>query len=129
MASTSSSSPTSERSRRTSPTARSSSGKKCHAASATPYSRKKDKTKTSPRTSSHRGDEAEERWPCHLCNKDFNRKADVNRHVMTVHKDHSSIGNLEVECEICENRFSRLDSLRRHWKSEHGGRTTAYEEA
>ncbi|TFY66605.1 hypothetical protein EVG20_g4477 [Dentipellis fragilis] len=127
MASTSSS-PTSERSHRTSPPARSSSSKKCHAASSTPYSRKKYRAKSSPKTS-RRSDEAEERWPCHLCNKDFNRKADVNRHVMTVHKDHSSIGNLEVECEICENRFSRLDSLRRHWKSEHGGRTTAYEEA
>lgn len=50
---------------------------------------------------------------CTLCNAQFSRPADIERHIRSTHyKDKESFG-----CTVCDKSYTRQDSLQRHFKS------------
>ncbi|KAI8988138.1 hypothetical protein BDF20DRAFT_790357, partial [Mycotypha africana] len=48
-------------------------------------------------------------FSCHLCDKTFDRKHDLSRHISTVHN-----GERAFACAECSSTFSRKDALARH---------------
>ena len=46
---------------------------------------------------------------CHHCNKSYNNKASVQRHIKYAHSEHP-----RVPCDICSKEFSERDAMMRH---------------
>jgi len=58
---------------------------------------------------------------CQLCKKGFRSKEGLNSHMRgPVHKDVDG-GLVELECKLCDRKFSRSTLLNAHLKNEHGG--------
>ena len=51
---------------------------------------------------------------CSLCGENFYTKANLNRHILTKHKDLAP-----VECPVCYKGFSRKDVMKKHMKDVH----------
>lgn len=60
-------------------------------------------------------------FPCGRCEKTFNAKSDLERHVAAIH-EHLHFQCDEPGCRRADKPFSRLDSLQRHLHKVHGKR-------
>jgi len=56
----------------------------------------------------------EKKFPCHICSKVFQKKSDVNRHVLSVHE-----GKKPFKCDSCDKCFSQKHHLNEHVKQVH----------
>ena len=47
---------------------------------------------------------------CEVCGKDYSKKSNLNRHVMSVHEDK------RYQCSVCNKQFKRRYILSKHMK-------------
>ncbi|KAH7067283.1 hypothetical protein BKA63DRAFT_115240 [Paraphoma chrysanthemicola] len=78
--------------------------------------------RTSGQLNKHRNLKHIKRFPCHepKCTAAFNLRADLRRHIASVHADR--YGTVRVECSVagCRKSFTRSDNMARHLRKGHG---------
>lgn len=72
----------------------------------------------------HDRKEAARRWQCNLCDRRFDKRADIHRHQVSVHRDrmHSPPELYHCPHEDCNRRdrgFPRIDNFKEHLKRVH----------
>ncbi len=57
---------------------------------------------------------------CSVCNKSYQRRFDLQRHMNDKHPNVESVRNDKYKCYMCEKSFHRKNLLNDHLKRKHG---------
>ena len=59
------------------------------------------------------------RFNCSVCDADFSRKDNLDRHLLSAHQKEPELSKGEFTCRKCEKQFTLKCNLQRHMKDAH----------